>query len=100
MLPGVESRVMVPQAIVFGFRSSQDLPRASHPSREEKKRCEGLWMEAIIEEIILLTRNYPVILGGMICLCRSVVNGLNKAVIMVLLSQPFSRANKSKSNFS
>jgi hypothetical protein len=78
MRPGAESRVSVPQVIVPGLPSSPDSHMPSRLSHERKKDCEGLWMEAIIEEIILLTKDYLVTIGGMICLCRSLVNGLNK----------------------
>jgi hypothetical protein len=35
-------------------------------------------MEATIDGLILLGGNYPVAIVSMICLCRSIVNGLNK----------------------
>jgi len=78
MRPGIRSRVTIPQTIVPGFPSSQDPRRAPHLSHERKKHCESLCTEATIERLILSTRNYPVAIVGMVCLCRSVVNGLNK----------------------
>jgi len=79
MRPSVESRVTVPQTIVPGFRSSHDphdVP--SCLSHERKKHCESLCTEATIDGLILLARNYPVAIVSMVCLCRSVVNGLSK----------------------
>jgi hypothetical protein len=100
MRPGFESHVTFPQTIALGFRSSQDPQNAPHLSHERKKHCESLCTEATIKRLILLAGNYPVAIVSMICLCLSVVNGLNKAAATVLLSQLFSGANKIKSNFS
>jgi len=71
----------VPQTIVFGFRSSQDPPRAPHLSHEGKKHCENLCAEADMEGFILLGRNYPVAIVSIVCLCLAVVNGFNKVVL-------------------
>ena len=75
----LESRAIVPPTIALGFRSNQD----SHNvpcclSHERKKHSEGLCTEATIDGLILVGGNYPVAIGSMICLCRSVVNGLHK----------------------
>ena len=78
MRPGFESHVTFPQTIVPGFRSSQGPRPAPHLSHERKKHCESLCMEATIDGFILLARNYPVAIISMVCLCRSIVNGLNK----------------------
>ncbi len=78
MRPGVESHITVSQTIAPGFRSSQDPRRAPHLSHERKKHCESLCTEATIDGLIILGGNYPVTIGGMICLCWSIVNGLNK----------------------
>jgi hypothetical protein len=46
---------------------------------EENRHCEDLYIKATIDQFILVARNYPVAIVGMICLCQSVVNGLREA---------------------
>jgi hypothetical protein len=38
-------------------------------------------MKATIDQFILVARNYPVAIVGMICSCRSVVNGVGKVTV-------------------
>jgi hypothetical protein len=81
MRPGFESRAAVLQTIAPGFRSIRDLHNVLFCLRHErKKHSESLCTEATIDGLILVGGNYPVAIGSMICLCRSVVNGLHKVV--------------------
>jgi hypothetical protein len=78
MHPGSGSHVGLPKAIEPGFRSSQDprpVPRLTHQTKPD---CEDLYTKATINQFILVARNYPVAIVGMICLCRSVVNKSNE----------------------
>jgi hypothetical protein len=86
MRPGVKSCVTVPQAIVDGLRSGQDPHNvSSRLSHERKKNCDSLCTEATIDGLILLRRDYPVAIVSIICLCRPIVNGLNKVAESVLV---------------
>lgn len=79
MRPRVESRVTVPQAITPGLRSGQDSHNVpSRLSHERKGHWESLCTEVTIDGLILLGKDYPVTIVSMICLCRSIVNGLNE----------------------
>ena len=64
----IDSCVIVPSTIVLGYRSNQD----------EKQYCDGFCGEISMEGFIIVARNYPVIIVGIICLCQSVVHGLNR----------------------
>jgi len=59
---------MVPPTIVLGCCLNHD----------EKQYCDGFCVEISVEGFIIVVRNYPVIIVGIICLSQSVVNGLNR----------------------
>jgi hypothetical protein len=74
MHPGSESHVEFPKTIGPGFRSSQYPRRVPRLSHQINAHCEDLYMQATINQFILVARNYPVAIVGIICLCQSVVN--------------------------
>lgn len=79
MHPGFGLHVGLPKAIGPGFRFSQDPQPVPHLTHQTKPDCEDLYTKATINQFILVARNYPVAIVGMICLCHSVVNGLYEA---------------------
>jgi len=87
MRPGIELRVMIPQAIIASLRSGQDphnIP--SHLSAERKKHCESLCTEATIDGLILYGHELPVAILSMIYVCRLIINRLNKILFRGILT--------------
>lgn len=78
MHPGSGSRVGLAKAIGLGFRFSRDPPPVPHLTHQTKPDCEDLYIKATINQFILVARNYPVAIVGMICLSQSVVNRLSR----------------------
>ena len=78
MHPGFGSHVGLLKTSGPGFRFSQDPRPVPRLTRQTRPDCEDLYIKATINQFILVARNYPVAIVGMICLCQSVVNGLHE----------------------